>query len=98
MQLSKKQKKSSWIFCFVLEIYNKFWTFWKKRCLSQLIYFRNYDLRNTWLDKCLKSEVSEDRSRVDMPNGRKYCWILHAGTFVIFSHHTKENKVGKCLS
>ena len=26
------------------------------------MYFRNYQLRKTWLDKCLKSPVSEDPS------------------------------------
>ena len=27
-----------------------------------------------WLDKCLKSPVSEDPSKSNMVNGPKYCW------------------------
>ena len=30
------------------------------------MYFRNYGLQNTWLDKCLKSPVSEDTSKSNM--------------------------------
>ena len=32
------------------------------------MYFRNYGHRMTWLDKCLKSPVSEHRSAVNMLN------------------------------
>ena len=41
------------------KIFTNFWRFWKKRWPSYLIYFQNYVVRNTWLDKCLKSQVSE---------------------------------------
>ena len=35
------------------------------------MYFSIYGLQNTWLDKCLKSPVSEDPSTSNMINGLK---------------------------
>ena len=35
--------------------------------------FRNYGLRKTWLDKCLKSLVSEDPSTGNIGNERRNC-------------------------
>ena len=35
------------------------------------MYLRNYELRKTWLDKCLKSLVSEDPSIGNTVNGPK---------------------------
>ena len=35
------------------------------------MYFRNYRLGETWLDKCLKSLVSEHASKVNMLKGPK---------------------------
>ena len=37
------------------------------------MHFRNYGLRKTWLDKCLKSPVSEDPMKSNMVNGPKHC-------------------------
>ena len=34
------------------------------------MFFSNYRLQKTWLDKCLKSPVSEDPSTSDMVNGQ----------------------------
>ena len=48
------------------------------------MYFRNYGLRKTWLDICLKSPVSEDRMTGIMVNGPKDCCNLNDGTFTIF--------------
>ena len=42
----------------------------------------------TWLDKCLKSPISEDSSRRNMVNGSKHCWNLHGSTFIIFIDHS----------
>ena len=36
------------------------------------MYFGIYDLRKTWLDKCLKSRVSEDPSASKMANAPKH--------------------------
>ena len=48
------------------------------------MYFRIYGLRKTWLDKCLKSLVSEDPSTSNMVNGSKNCSNLNGSTFIIF--------------
>ena len=60
---------------------------------SYLINFRYYGLQKTWLDKCLKSPVSEHRSTVDMLKRPKHYYNLHGSTFIIFSHHSERNKV-----
>ena len=36
------------------------------------MYFRTYELQKTWLDKCLKSPVSEDPLTSNMVNGPKH--------------------------
>ena len=36
------------------------------------MYLRNYELRKTWLDKCLKSPVSEDPLTDNILNGPKH--------------------------
>ena len=36
------------------------------------MYFLNYGLQETWLEKCLKSSVSEHRLAVNMLKGRKH--------------------------
>ena len=46
----------------------------KKRLPSWLMYFGNYGLWRPWLDKYLKSPVSEDPSKWNMVNGPKHCW------------------------
>ena len=35
---------------------------------------------------------------INMLKGPKHCWNLNGATFIIFSHHCKANRVGKCLS
>ena len=37
------------------------------------MYFGNYRLGKTWLDKCLKSPVSENPSISDIVNRAKHC-------------------------
>ena len=37
------------------------------------MYFRNYGLGKSWLDKCSKSPVSEDPSKSSMVNAPKHC-------------------------
>ena len=59
--------------------------------------FSNYRLQKTWLDKCLKSPVSEDTSTSDMVNGPKRCFSPRASTFTIFINHCYRNSVGKNL-
>ena len=54
------------------------------------MYFRNYRLRKKWLDKRLKSYISEDPSTRDMVNGAKNCWNLKASTFTTFIDHCED--------
>ena len=61
------------------------------------MFFSNYRLQKTWLDKCLKSPVSEDPSTSDMVNGPKRCFSPRASTFTIFINHCYRNSVGKNL-
>ena len=55
-----------------------------------MIYLWTYGLHKTWLDKCLKSPVSEDPSTSNMVNGPKQCWNLNDTTFTIFIHPSEE--------
>ena len=48
------------------------------------MYFRNYGLRKPWLDKCLKSPVSEDPLKSDVVNGPKHRSTLNHNTFGMF--------------
>ena len=52
----------------------------------------------SWLDKCLKSPVSEDPSTSNMVNMPKHCRNLHHNTFIIFIDHCQGNWAGKGLS
>ena len=51
-----------------------------------------------WLDKCLKSPVSENPSARNMVNVPKHCWNRHHSTFITFIDHCRENSVRKSLS
>ena len=51
-----------------------------------------------WLDKCLKSPVSEDPSTSNMVNGPKHCWNLSDSTFTIVIDPSKDNSGWKSFS
>ena len=57
--------------------------FWKKMTLLADV-FLNFRLWEAWLDKCLRSPVSEDSATSNIVNGLKYCWKLNDSTFTIF--------------
>ena len=48
------------------------------------MYFLTYRLKKTWLDKCLKSLVSEDPSTSNMVKGTKKGSKLNNSTFTNF--------------
>ena len=48
------------------------WIKFSKTCPLYLLYFRSYWLQNMWLDKCLKSPISEDSSTSNMVNRPKH--------------------------
>ena len=62
------------------------------------MYFSVYGLQNTWLDKCLKSPVSEDPSTSNMINGPKNFWNRNDITFTIFIDPCEDNSGLKSLS
>ena len=51
------------------------------------MYFRNYGLRKTWLDKYLKLIVSHYPSRSKIVKALKHCSNLNDSTFAIFMSH-----------
>ena len=55
------------------------------------MYFWTYGLRNTWLDKCLKSPVSEDPSASNTTKGPKNCWKLDDSALTIFIDPCEDN-------
>ena len=83
---------------YIFEIHIEFLKLSKKIWPSKVIYFWTDLLRKMWLDKCLKSSVSEDPSTRNMANGPKHCWNLNSSTFVIFIDHCERNSVVKSLS
>ena len=86
IQLSKKRKIFFEFFLDFLNLNSIFNIFEKKNWPSHLMYFSTYRLRNTWLDKCLKTPVSEDLSTSNMINETKHCSKLNDITFTIFIH------------
>ena len=55
------------------------------------MYFRNYGLRKTWLDKCLRSPISEKPLTGNVVNGPIHCFNLNDSTFTIFIDHFDGN-------
>ena len=55
------------------------------------MYFIVYRLRNTSLNKWLKSVVSEDPSTSDMVYGHNHCSKLNDSTFTIFIDPCEDN-------
>ena len=89
MQLSQKQKNFFWIcFCIFKFILN--FNYFRERGNPQ-------SLRKMWLNKCIKSRLSEDPLTNKMGNGSKYCCNLNESTFTIFINHCERNCVRKSL-
>ena len=59
------------------------------------MYFPKYRLPKIWLDKCLKSRVSEDSWTNNMANGSKHCCDLNGCTITIFIKHFDISSLGK---
>ena len=53
------------------------------------MYFPKYRLQKTWLDKWLKSRVSEDPQTENMQNWSKQCSNPNDGTFTKFINTVK---------
>ena len=93
-----RKEKYFLIFFSIFEIQIQFWIFSKKRWPSWLMYFRTDALAKTWLDKSLKSLVSEDTLKNNMVNGPKHCSKLNHSTFIIFIDPCEDNSVRKIRS
>ena len=59
------------------------------------MYFRNYELQKTWLEKCLKNPVWEDLSRRNIGNVPKSCCNHDDRSFTIFIDHCEHHSVEK---
>ena len=55
------------------------------------MYLRIYGLRKTWLDKYLKSPLSEDHLTDNVINGSKHCFNINGSTFTKFIDHGEGN-------
>ena len=55
------------------------------------MYFRNYRLGKTWLDKCLKCPVSDNPLRENLVNGPKHRFNFNGSTFTRFIDHCEGN-------
>ena len=97
MQLSQKQKTFSQFFAAFLKSSLNFKHFEKKMTLIAFVFWK-LSTPETWLDKCLKSPISEDPSTSNMADVPKHCWNLHHTIFIIFIDHCQVNWVGKNLS
>ena len=53
------------------------------------MYFPKYRLQKTWLDKCLKSRVSEESWTENMENWSKQCSNVNDSTFTKFVNTVK---------
>ena len=94
MQLSEKQKTFSQFFSAFLKSSLNFKHFEKKMTLIAFVFWKLLTPK-TWLDKCLKSPVSEDPSTSNMADVPKHCWNLHHTIFIIFIGHSQVHWVGK---
>ena len=97
IQLSHKQK----IFSECFFEFSKLWfnfEYFQKKWPSKLMYFWAYRLWKTWLDKRLKSPVSEDSSTSNMVKGPKQIAKLKDITFTIFIDWWEGNSGWKILS
>ena len=55
------------------------------------MYFRNYGLSKSWLDKCLKSSALDDPLTRNLVNGTKHCYTLDDSTFTMIIDHCESN-------
>ena len=61
------------------------------------MFFRKYRLRKTWLDKSLKSRVSQEPYRENNENGSKHCKNRNDSTFTRFNNHCEGSPIRKTL-
>ena len=62
------------------------------------MYFRKYQFPKTWLDKWLKSRVSEDPETDKAANILRHCCNLNDSTFTIFINHWEGRSILEATS
>ena len=97
MQVCRKRKTFSQFVSPFLKASLLLTIFKKKRWPSQLMYFRNFRTRKTFLDQCLKSLGSGDPSKSNTVNAPKHCWNVKDSSFTIFIDHSEGNCLIKSL-
>ena len=98
LQLYKKRKIFSDFFLFFFFHFlnwDAFFNIFKEKWPSQVNYFWIYGLGKTWLEKCLKSLVSDDPSTRKTGNSVIHCWNLSGSTFTIFIDHSEGYSLWK---
>ena len=55
------------------------------------MHFQNYGLQKTWLDKCLRSPVSDNPLRENLVNGSNHCFDLNDKIFTRSIDHCERN-------
>ena len=90
-----RNEKYFLVFFFVFFLHSlnldSFLNIFKKNMTLIAMYFWTYRLPKMFLDKCLKTSVSEDPSTSDIINGLKHCWRLSDSTFTIFIDGCEAN-------
>ena len=97
MQISEKQENFSNFFLLFQNLHEILNFLNKKMALIDFV-FPKLRAPKTWLDKSLKSPVSENPSTSNMVNVPKHGWNLHHSTFIIFIDQCQGNWVGKSFS
>ena len=98
MQLTKKWKKISQLFRAFLKFASNFQYFQTKDDPSSIIYSENYRLPKMWLEKYLKSLISEHPSNVSMLKRPNILCYLQESAFIVVFHYSGRNLCGKCRS
>ena len=90
------------IFSEIKGFFSIFFAFWNLDSILNMsekkMTLRSHRFWKTWLEKCLKSPVSEGPSTSSMVNRPKHGWNLNDSSVTIFSDHCENTSVGKSLS
>ena len=95
MHLCQKQETFSQFLITFLKFILNFALFQKKDDSHSWFLSEITDSKKRWLDKFLKSLVSEDYSSDNKVNEPKHCFNINDNTFAIFIDHCEGNWVGK---
>ena len=98
MQMSQQQRNIFWISFWIFEIYIKSCAFSKKKFIVIDFVFPKLLTPKAWLNKCLKSLVSEAPLTSIMVSGAKNHWNPHHDTFIKFIDDCQGNWVRESLS